>query len=192
MWAKLVKERFQARDPRSWIFRHHSGTLGGNLTAQQPINNIVRVTIEALAAILGGAQSLSNNAMDEVLSIPTQEAAHVALMTQHILAHETGISDVVDPLGGSYYIEDLTNEIETRALKLMEEIRDILNGFPGISSEVVTFLGDRISETITGEVSPVVINVFGDDLDLIDDKAKEWQSQKNGTIDSQSKFILWQ
>jgi methylmalonyl-CoA mutase N-terminal domain/subunit len=92
------------------------------MTAQQPLNNIVRVTIECLAAILGGAQSLSANAMDEVLSIPTQEAAHVALMTQHILANETGIANVADPLGGSYYIESLTNDLETGALKLMEEI----------------------------------------------------------------------
>jgi methylmalonyl-CoA mutase N-terminal domain/subunit len=92
------------------------------MTAQQPLNNIVRVTIEALAAILGGAQSLSANAMDEVLSIPSREAAHVALMTQHILANETGIADVVDPMGGSYYVESLTGRIETEARQLMAEI----------------------------------------------------------------------
>jgi methylmalonyl-CoA mutase N-terminal domain/subunit len=97
-------------------------TTGYTMTAQQPLNNIVRVAIEALAAILGGAQSLSANAMDEVLSIPSREAAHVALMTQHILANETGIADVADPLGGSYYVESLTHEIEARALQLMAEI----------------------------------------------------------------------
>jgi methylmalonyl-CoA mutase N-terminal domain/subunit len=122
MWAHFLKDRYHAQNPESMKCFIRVYTTGYTMTAQQPLNNIVRVTIEALAAILGGAQSLSTNAMDEVLSIPTQEAAHVALMTQHILANETGISDVADPLGGSYYIETLTNEIETRALKLMEEI----------------------------------------------------------------------
>jgi methylmalonyl-CoA mutase N-terminal domain/subunit len=122
MWARLLKDRYHAQNPESMKCFIRVYTTGYTMTAQQPLNNIVRVTIEALAAILGGAQSLSANAMDEVLCIPTQEAAHVALMTQHILANETGISDIADPLGGSYYIETLTNEIETRALKLMEEI----------------------------------------------------------------------
>jgi methylmalonyl-CoA mutase N-terminal domain/subunit len=122
MWAHLLKDRYHAQIPESTKCFIRVYTTGYTMTAQQPLNNIVRVTIEALAAILGGAQSLSANAMDEVLSIPTREAAHVALMTQHILANETGISDVVDPLGGSYYVEALTSEIEARALKLMEEI----------------------------------------------------------------------
>jgi methylmalonyl-CoA mutase N-terminal domain/subunit len=122
MWARLLKDRYHAKNPESLKCFIRVYTTGYTMTAQQPLNNIVRVAIEALAAILGGAQSLSANAMDEVLSIPSQEAAHVALMTQHILAHETGISDVVDPLGGSYYVETLTNQIETRALKLMHEI----------------------------------------------------------------------
>jgi methylmalonyl-CoA mutase N-terminal domain/subunit len=122
MWAHLLKDRYHARKPESMKCFIRVYTTGYTMTAQQPLNNIVRVTIEALAAILGGAQSLSANAMDEVLSIPTREAAHVALMTQHILANETGIADVVDPLGGSYYIESLTKEIETRALTLMEVI----------------------------------------------------------------------
>jgi methylmalonyl-CoA mutase N-terminal domain/subunit len=122
MWARLLKDRYHAKKPESTKCVIRVYTTGYTMTAQQPLNNIVRVTMECLAAILGGAQSLSANAMDEVLSIPTQEAAHVALMTQHILAHETGIANVADPLGGSYYIESLTNELETRALKLMEEI----------------------------------------------------------------------
>jgi methylmalonyl-CoA mutase N-terminal domain/subunit len=122
MWAYMLKERYHARHAESMKCFIRVYTTGYTMTAQQPLNNIVRVTIEALAAILGGAQSLSCNAMDEVLCIPTQEAAHVALMTQHILANETGIADVADPLGGSYYIESLTKEIESRALKLMEEI----------------------------------------------------------------------
>lgn len=122
MWARLLRDRYHAKKPESLKCFIRVYTTGYTMTAQQPLNNIVRVTIEALAAILGGAQSLSANAMDEVLSIPTQEAAHVALMTQHILANETGIANVVDPLGGSYYIESLTNELETRALRLMDEI----------------------------------------------------------------------
>ncbi len=122
MWARLLKERYQAMKPESLSCFIRVYTTGYTMTAQQPLNNIVRVTIEALAAILGGVQSLSCNAMDEAVCIPSQEAAHVALMTQHILANETGIADVVDPLAGSYYIESLTNEIEKRALKLMEEI----------------------------------------------------------------------
>lgn len=97
-------------------------TTGYTMTAQQPLNNIVRVTIEALGALLGGVQSLSCNGYDEVISIPTEQAAKVALMTQHILSNESGIADVVDPLGGSYYIESLTNELEQNALKIMEEI----------------------------------------------------------------------
>jgi methylmalonyl-CoA mutase N-terminal domain/subunit len=122
MWARMLKERYDSRNPESMKCFIRVYTTGYTMTSQQPLNNIVRVAIEALGAILGGAQSLSCNAMDEVVSIPTQEAAHVALMTQHILANETGIADVADPLGGSYYIESLTNEIEGKALKLMEEI----------------------------------------------------------------------
>ncbi len=122
MWARMLRDEYGARDPRSWQFKFGVHTAGVSLVPQQPLNNIIRVTLEALAAILGGAQSLSCNAYDEVVSIPTQEAAHIALMTQHILADETGIAEVVDPLGGSYYIESLTNEIEKRALGLMEEI----------------------------------------------------------------------
>ncbi len=123
MWARMLKERYHSRNPESQKCFIRVYTTGYTMTAQQPLNNIVRVAIEALGAILGGAQSLSCNAMDEVVCIPTQEAAHVALMTQHILAHETGMADVADPLGGSYYIESLTREMEDKALKVMEEIR---------------------------------------------------------------------
>ena len=122
MWARMIKDRYGARKPESMKCVIRVYTTGYTMTAQQPLNNIVRVTIEALAAILGGAQSLSCNAMDEVVSIPSEAAAHVALMTQHILANETGIADVADPLGGAYYIESLTNRIEKEAQKLMGEI----------------------------------------------------------------------
>jgi methylmalonyl-CoA mutase N-terminal domain/subunit len=122
MWARMLKDHYHAKNPESMKCFIRVYTTGYTMTAQQPLNNIVRVTIEALATILGGVQSLSCNAMDEVVCIPSREAAHVALMTQHILANETGIADVADPLGGSYYIEFLTNEIENRAQKLMEDI----------------------------------------------------------------------
>lgn len=127
MWARMLKEGYGAKNPRSLQCFIRVYTTGYTMTAQQPLNNIARVTIEALAAILGGVQSLSCNAMDEAVCIPSQEAAHVALMTQHILANETGIADVVDPLGGSYYIESLTNEIERRALQIIAKI-DIKGG----------------------------------------------------------------
>jgi methylmalonyl-CoA mutase N-terminal domain/subunit len=122
MWARMMKERFHAQKPESMKCVIRVYTTGYTMTAQQPLNNIVRVTIEALGAILGGVQSLSCNAMDEVISIPTEAAARVALMTQHILANETGIADVADPLGGSYYVESLTNQLEQQALLITEEI----------------------------------------------------------------------
>jgi len=122
MWARMLKGRYGARKPESQSCFIRVYTTGYTMTAQQPLNNIVRVTIEALSAILGGVQSLSCNAMDEAVCIPSQEAAHVALMTQHILARETGIADAVDPLGGSYYVESLTSEIEREALNLVEKI----------------------------------------------------------------------
>ncbi len=125
MWARMIKERYGSKNPESMKCFIRVYTTGYTMTAEQPLNNIVRVTIEALGAILGGAQSLSCNAMDEVVSIPSEEAAHVALMTQHILAHETGIADVADPLGGSYYLESLTGEIEKNALALMDQIAEM-------------------------------------------------------------------
>jgi methylmalonyl-CoA mutase, N-terminal domain len=124
MWARMMKERYHAKNPKSMQCVIRVYTTGYTMTAQQPLNNIVRVAIEALGAILGGVQSLSCNGYDEVISIPTEQAARVALMTQHILSNETGIADVVDPLGGSYYIESLTNELEKEALKIMETIAD--------------------------------------------------------------------
>jgi len=125
MWAKLIKERYGAKDPRSWIFRHHSGTLGGNLTAQQPLNNIVRVTIEALSAILGGSQSLRTSSMDEAYAIPTEEAERVAIRTQQIIAYESGVTKTVDPLGGSYFMESLTSQMEEEANRYLQKIENM-------------------------------------------------------------------
>jgi len=125
IWARHMKERYGAKSPRSWIMRFHSQTAGVTLTAQQPMNNVVRVAYQALAAVLGGTQSLHTNSMDETLALPTEEAVQVALRTQQVLAYETGIPNVIDPLGGSYYIEALTDQLEREAESLFEEIEGI-------------------------------------------------------------------
>lgn len=122
LWARLMRERFKAQDPRSWMFRFHTQTAGSTLTAQQPHVNIVRVTLQALAAVLGGTQSLHTNAQDEALALPTEASALLALRTQQILATESGVANTVDPLAGSYAIEKLTNEIETGALEYLRKI----------------------------------------------------------------------
>ncbi len=116
LWARIMTERFAARDPRSLLLRFHAQTAGSSLTAQQPENNIVRVAIQALAAVLGGCQSLHTNSLDEALALPTEDAALIALRTQQIIAHETGVTNTIDPVAGSYAIETLTNEIERGAV----------------------------------------------------------------------------
>src|SRR6195256_784997 len=127
LWARIMRERFQARDARSLLLRFHAQTAGSSLTAQQPENNIARVAIQALAAVLGGCQSLHTNSMDEALALPTEDAAQIALRTQQIIANETGVANTVDPVAGSYAIEHLTNEIERGALAYIEKI-DSLGG----------------------------------------------------------------
>jgi methylmalonyl-CoA mutase N-terminal domain/subunit len=127
LWAQLMRDRFGARDPRSMMLRFHAQTAGSSLTAQQPENNIVRVALQALAAVLGGCQSLHANALDEALALPTEDAARLALRTQQILAHESGVANTVDPVGGSYAIEHLTNEVEAGARACIERI-DALGG----------------------------------------------------------------
>jgi methylmalonyl-CoA mutase N-terminal domain/subunit len=130
MWARLMRDRFHAGNPRSWMLRFHAQTAGSSLTAQQPDNNIVRVALQALAAVLGGAQSLHTNAKDEALAIPTADAARLALRTQQILAYESGVTNTVDPVGGSYAIEALTDRIEdevTRQLRRIENLGGMLS-----------------------------------------------------------------
>jgi methylmalonyl-CoA mutase N-terminal domain/subunit len=127
LWARIMRERFHARDPRSQMLRFHTQTAGSTLTAQQPEVNIVRTAVQALAAVLGGTQSLHTNAMDEALSLPTEQAARLALRTQQTLAYESGVADTVDPLAGSYAVEQLTSEIERRALEYLERI-DAMGG----------------------------------------------------------------
>ncbi|WP_089836041.1 acyl-CoA mutase large subunit family protein [Granulicella pectinivorans] len=122
MWARIMREEFGARDPKSWMLRFHAQTAGSTLTAQQPENNIVRTAVEAMAAIMGGTQSLHTNGFDEALALPTEQAARIALRTQQVLAHESGIAQTADPLGGSYYVESLTDEIERRAQVYLDTI----------------------------------------------------------------------
>lgn len=127
LWATIMKERFNARNPRSQMLRFHTQTAGSTLTAQQPENNIVRTTVQALAAVLGGTQSLHTNSMDEALGLPTEKAVQIALRTQQILGYESGVGDVIDPLGGSYFLENLTNRLEAEAKEYIETI-DRLGG----------------------------------------------------------------
>src|SRR6185312_6674948 len=122
LWSRIMRERFKARDPRSLMLRFHTQTAGSSLTAQQPEVNIVRTTIQALAAVLGGTQSLHTNSMDEALALPTEAAARVALRTQQVIAYESGVTQAADPLGGSYAIEHLTDEIEVGAVAYLEKI----------------------------------------------------------------------
>lgn len=125
IWSRLMKEKYGAKNPKSWQFRVHTQTGGSTLTAQQPDNNIVRVTVQALAAVLGGTQSLHTNSRDEALALPTEESARIALRTQQIIAYETGVTDTVDPLAGSYFVESLTDQIEQQVLDYMKKIEDI-------------------------------------------------------------------
>ncbi len=125
LWAKIMKDRFGARDPKSQMLRFHTQTAGSTLTAQQPEVNVIRTTLQALAAVLGGTQSLHTNGRDEALSLPTEDAARIALRTQQVIAHESGVADIVDALGGSYAIESLTNEIERRSVEYITKIDEM-------------------------------------------------------------------
>src|SRR6266542_3782073 len=128
VWARWLKEHYRARDAKSWRLRFHTQTAGCSLTAQQPENNIVRTALEALAAVLGGTQSLHTNALDEVLALPTEKAAQIALRTQQIIAYETGAANVIDPLGGSYFIESLTDRMEEAAEEYFAKIKEMGKG----------------------------------------------------------------
>ncbi len=165
LWATIMRERFQAQNPRSWQLRFHTQTGGSTLTAQQPANNVVRVALQALAAVMGGTQSLHTNSSDEALALPTQDAVQVALRTQQIIACETGVADTVDPLAGSYVIEHLTDEIVKRAQAYIERIDDlggaltaIENGFINGEIQDAAYHYQRAVET--GEQIIVGMNQF--------------------------------
>ena len=139
LWARIMRERFNAKNPRSWSLRFHTQTAGCSLTAQQPENNIVRVTLQALAAVLGGTQSLHTNSMDEALALPSEKAVRIALRTQHILADESGIANTVDPLGGGYFVEHLTDRIEEETVNYIEKIDEMGGVLSAIESGYIQY-----------------------------------------------------
>jgi methylmalonyl-CoA mutase N-terminal domain/subunit len=156
VWAKTMRERFRAKDPKSWMLRFHAQTAGSTLTAQQPDNNVVRVALQALAAVLGGAQSLHTNGRDEALALPTEASARIALRTQQIIAHESGVADIIDPLGGSYALEALTDDLEAKALAYLAKIdamggmvEAIARGYPQREIEDAAFQYQREIEDKT-------------------------------------------
>ena len=143
IWARQMRDKYGARDPRSWLMRFHTQTAGVSLTAQQPEVNLIRTAIEALAAVLGGTQSLHTNSFDEALALPTENAVRLALRTQQVIAHETGVVNTIDPLGGSYYLEQLTNELERQAYEYFERIEELGGVIPAIEQN---FMQREIAE----------------------------------------------
>ena len=172
LWAKIMRDRFDAKDPKSTMLRFHTQTAGSSLTAQQPQNNIVRVALQALAACLGGTQSLHTNSMDEALGLPSQEAVHTALRTQQIIAHESGIANTIDPLAGSYLIEYLTDEIEDRASEYIRKIDDLGGALSAIQRG---FIQEEIQESACklqraveeDEATVVGVNAYRMDEDIV-------------------------
>ena len=165
LWAKIMRDRFGAKNPKSLMLRFHTQTAGSTLTAQQPEVNIVRTTIQAMAAVLGGTQSLHTNSMDEALGLPTETAARIALRTQQVIANESGVADLVDALAGSYAIEELTNQLEKKAVEYIEKIdamggmlKAIENGFPQREIQEAAFDYQRAVETLDAVV--VGVNKF--------------------------------
>ena len=171
IWAREMRERYGAKNPRSWMLRTHAQTAGVSLTAQQPLNNIARVAIQALAAVLGGTNSLHTDAYDEALALPTEEAAKIALRTQQIIAYETGVTHTIDPLAGSYYVEWLTDKIEAEAMRYIEEIRRMGGVIKGIESgyflrEIADASYKYQKEVESGERIIVGVNAFQDDEEI--------------------------
>ena len=167
LWARIMREEYGAQNPRSWRLRFHVQTGGSTLAAQQPSNNVVRVAVQALSAILGGAQSLHTNALDEALALPTAASAELALRTQQVLAHESGVADTVDPLGGSYYVEHLTDEIERLATEYLVQVRDLGGALDaverGFMQHTIQEAAFRVQqEQEAGERIIVGVNAFHD------------------------------
>jgi methylmalonyl-CoA mutase N-terminal domain/subunit len=165
IWARELKETFGAKDPKSWLMRFHTQTAGVSLTAQQPLNNIVRTAIEALAGVLGGTQSLHTNSYDEALALPTEEAVRIALRTQQIIAHETGVTNTIDPLGGSYAVEAMTDRMEEMAYDYFRRIDElggmvsaVNQGFP--QREIADAAFELQREIESGRRVVVGVNAF--------------------------------
>jgi methylmalonyl-CoA mutase, N-terminal domain len=194
LWAELMRERFDAKDPRSLMMRFHTQTGGVTLTAQQPLNNIVRVTLQAFAAVCGGTQSLHTNSYDEALALPTETAAKIALRTQQIIAYESGAPDTVDPFAGSFFIESLTSEIETNARLLIERVDEL-----GGAVNALNFIRNEIEESAFGYSEryrlgqDIVVGVnkyVEDDLDfedilVVDPASEEAQIERLGAFKNQ-------
>jgi methylmalonyl-CoA mutase, N-terminal domain len=170
IWARELRDTFGATNPRSWLMRFHTQTAGVSLTAQQPLNNVVRTAIEALAGVLGGTQSLHTNSYDEALALPGEEAVRIALRTQQVIAHETGVANTIDPLGGAYFVESLTDEIEARAYGYFRKIDElggmveaVKRGFP--QREIAEAAYEHQREIDRGERIVVGVNRYteGDD-----------------------------
>ncbi len=189
IWATQMRERYGARNPKSWILRTHAQTAGVSLTAQQPLNNIARVAIQALAAVLGGTQSLHTDSFDEALALPTEEAATIALRTQQIIAYETGVANVVDPLAGSYYVESLTSQVEARAMKYITQIRDLGGVVKALEAGFfATEIGDasyQFQRELDSKQRIIVgVNEFGDNkparvpIQLIDKQVEIIQAER--------------
>ncbi|MEM2147240.1 MAG: methylmalonyl-CoA mutase family protein [Candidatus Bathyarchaeia archaeon] len=200
LWAKIMRERFKATNPASWMLRFHTQTSGVALTAQQPYNNIVRVTIQALAAVLGGTQSLHTNSFDEAYALPSEQAVTVALRTQQIIAYESGVTETIDPLAGAYYVEYLTNQLEEKAAKYIEQIDEmggavaaIEKGFmqreimesayryqKEIESKKRIVVG--VNEFITGEDAPIKILRINPEIEKkLVERLNEVKRQRNQT-----------
>jgi methylmalonyl-CoA mutase N-terminal domain/subunit len=168
MWAKIMRERFGAKNPKSWLLRTHAQTAGVSLMAQQPLNNVVRTTMQALAAVLGGTQSLHTNSYDETYALPTEDAAQLALRTQQIIFEESGVASVADPLAGSYFIETLTNQVEAAAWEYIHKIdamggivKAVEEGYP--QREIARAAFDFQREVDAGRRSIVGVNKYVDE-----------------------------
>jgi methylmalonyl-CoA mutase N-terminal domain/subunit len=193
LWATIMKERFGAKDPRSWMLRTHAQTAGSTLTAQQPDNNIVRVTLQALAGVLGGTNSLHTNSKDEALALPTEDAVRIALRTQQVIAYESGAADTIDPLAGSYYVESLTDELEARAVEYIEHIdklggavKAIEAGYQQREIHDAAFRAQRAVERkehiIVGVNDFTVEEASGNDLLKIDLRLEKRQQEKLAAV----------
>src|SRR5262249_29245011 len=193
LWASIMRDRFGVENPKAQALRFHAQTGGSTLTAQQPENNVARVTVQALSAICGGAQSIHTNSFDEALALPSQHAARIALRTQQILAHEGGGTDTADPLGGSYFIEDLTNELEQRARELIERVDELGGAVAAIEQGFVQRGIEQALFTYTQEVEAgekVIVGVKkyveddGEQIELhrIDTEAERRQLERTARV----------
>ncbi len=202
IWARIMREQFGAKNPRSWMLRFHTQTAGSTLTAQQPENNIVRTAIQAMAAVLGGTQSLHTNSFDEALSLPTEQAARIALRTQQIVAFESGAPNTIDPFAGSYFIESLTDEIEKRAAEYLEKIeglggmlKAIERGF--VQQEIQNAAYEYQKAVETGDATVVGVNRFAQEserqvpIQRIDESLERRQIERLRTLRAKRDAAKW-